>query len=268
VASRRVAIVLAYLNLLADIRELGNFGIYVIMFFDILKTFCKFIPVLLVFLVAFGLGFHQLIGTWEPGASSFQSQMSTFAKTLVMMTGEFEFDGLFYGDEEQPYFTLTMILFVVFVVIMTIIVMNLLIGLAVDDIKGVQDQAVLNRLAMQVQTALEAERMLPVFILRKKIKQFELIKKGKKQWWHLFTDIVSSRNIFSENQGANVDVTLQDVADKQEKMDETMQRLRSEVRSMAAESEKMREILLAFAERQSGMAEAFDDDHRESWNSP
>ena len=59
-----VAIVLAYLNLLADIRELGNFGIYVIMFFDILKTFCKFIPVLLVFLVAFGLGFHQLIERW------------------------------------------------------------------------------------------------------------------------------------------------------------------------------------------------------------
>ena len=32
----------------------------------------------------------------------------------------------------------------------TIIVMNLLIGLAVDDIKAVQDQAVLKRLAMQV----------------------------------------------------------------------------------------------------------------------
>ena len=149
-----VAIVLAYLNLLADIRELGNFGIYVIMFFDILKTFCKFIPVLLVFLVAFGLGFHQLIGTWaldvENGASPYQKEGSTFVKTLVMMTGEFEFDGLFYGEVEQPYFNLTMILFVVFVVIMTIIVMNLLIGLAVDDIKGVQDQAVLNRLAMQV----------------------------------------------------------------------------------------------------------------------
>ena len=53
----------------------------------------------------------------------------------------------------------------------------------------------------------------------------------------------------------------------QEKMDETMQRLRSEVRSMAAESEKMRDILLAFAERQSGIT-VLDDDHRESWNSP
>ena len=37
----------------------------------------------------------------------------------------------------------------------TIIVMNLLIGLAVDDIKGVQDQAVLKRLAMQVREQLK-----------------------------------------------------------------------------------------------------------------
>ena len=54
----------------------------------------------------------------------------------------------------------------------------------------------------------------------------------------------------------------------QDKMDEEMQRLRSDVRSMAAESEKIREILLVFAERQSGIAEVLDDDHRESWNSP
>ena len=54
----------------------------------------------------------------------------------------------------------------------------------------------------------------------------------------------------------------------QDKMDEEMQRLRSDVRAMAAESEKIREILLAFAERQSGIADVLDDDHRESWNAP
>ena len=53
-----------------------------------------------------------------------------------------------------------------------------------------------------------------------------------------------------------------------DKMDEEMRRLRSDVRSMVGESEKIREILLAFAERQSGIAEVLDDDHREAWNSP
>ena len=33
---------------------------------------------------------------------------------------------------------------------MTILIMNLLVGLAVDDIKLVQEQAVLKRMAMQV----------------------------------------------------------------------------------------------------------------------
>ena len=156
------AIVLAWLNLLGDVRELPHFGIYVIMFLDICKTFLKFVPVLILFLMAFSLGFHQLTNTWLPGESPYEIFRTTFVKVLVMMTGEFEFDALFFTDRHpQPYQTLTMMLFVLFVVMMTIIVMNLLIGLAVDDIKGVQDQAILKRLAMQVRdiTQLTSNRL-------------------------------------------------------------------------------------------------------------
>ena len=41
-------------------------------------------------------------------------------------------------------------LFVFFMFGMSVIVMNMFVGLAVDDIKGVQERAVLQRLAMQV----------------------------------------------------------------------------------------------------------------------
>ena len=54
-------VVLAWLNLLGDVRQLPFLGIYVIMFFDILKTFLKFAIVFLIFIVAFGLGFHVLL---------------------------------------------------------------------------------------------------------------------------------------------------------------------------------------------------------------
>ena len=40
--------------------------------------------------------------------------------------------------------------FIIFVITMPIIIMNLLVGLAVDDIKTVQENAVLQRVAMQV----------------------------------------------------------------------------------------------------------------------
>lgn len=44
---------------------------------------------------------------------------------------------------------------------------SLKVGLAVDDIKTVQDNAVLSRLAMQVTLNLDVERMLPDFIRRR-----------------------------------------------------------------------------------------------------
>ena len=41
------------------------------------------------------------------------------------------------------------------------------VGLAVDDIKAVQEQASLKRLAMTVQLVLDVESMLPDFVLRR-----------------------------------------------------------------------------------------------------
>ncbi len=89
-------VTLAWLNLLGDIRQLPYLGIYVIMFFDILKTFLRFSVVFLVFVVAFGLGFHLLLINQTPFATVSRSLL----KTTVMMTGEFEFEGIF----ENPQF--------------------------------------------------------------------------------------------------------------------------------------------------------------------
>ena len=71
------------------------------------------------------------------------------------MIGEFEFVGLFWEtsdtDDHRVYYNvISVILFMVFLILITIIIMNLLVGLAVDDIKGVQDKAALKRLAMHV----------------------------------------------------------------------------------------------------------------------
>ncbi len=70
-----------------------------------------------------------------------------------MMIGEFEFEAIFFPKENLAFPISTTLLFILFLVIMAIIIMNLLVGLAVDDIKAVQEQAVLKRLAMQVRRA-------------------------------------------------------------------------------------------------------------------
>jgi hypothetical protein len=79
----------------------------------------------------------------------FHNVRRSMLKTTIMMIGEYDFDNLFYGADIQYRFV-TSILFSIFALCMTILVMNLLIGLAVDDIKGVQEKAALTRLAMTV----------------------------------------------------------------------------------------------------------------------
>ena len=74
-------------------------------------------------------------------------------KTGVMMIGEFEYTSIFFENENVPsgsWRSVTLFFFVVFAIVMSIIIMNLLVGLAVDDIKAVQDTAALQRMAMQV----------------------------------------------------------------------------------------------------------------------
>ena len=57
-------------------------------------------------------------------------------------------------DAINFYHNTMYIMFVIFVITMTIIVSNMLVGLAVDDIKAVQDTAVLQRQALKIKLAL------------------------------------------------------------------------------------------------------------------
>ena len=76
-----------------------------------------------------------------------------------MMLGEIDFADVFannvsYSGIERtahlPYPTFPLLLFILFVFAMSIVVVNLLVGLAVDDIKEIADNAALVRLAMQI----------------------------------------------------------------------------------------------------------------------
>ena len=95
----------------------------------------------------------------------FKDTFGSLIKTYVMMIGEFEYEGMiipvtkerFYAElldlldyENDTFVGYTALLFVVFVIIMSIIIMNLLTGLAVDDIQSIAENAELKKLSMQV----------------------------------------------------------------------------------------------------------------------
>ena len=122
------------------------------MFIDVSYTFLKVSGVVILFIAAFSLGFNVLLSNQE----YFSTVVFATIKTLIMTSGEMEYDNLFFDNQDWnkletvPYMNTTKILFVMFVIIMPIIIMNLLVGLAVDDIKTVQQNAALKRIAMQV----------------------------------------------------------------------------------------------------------------------
>ena len=131
------------------------------MFIDVSYTFLKVSGVVILFITAFSLGFNVLLSNQE----YFSTVVFATIKTLIMTSGEMEYDNLFFDNQDWnkletvPYMNTTKILFVMFVIIMPIIIMNLLVGLAVDDIKTVQQNAVLKRIAMQVTMQLLANNV-------------------------------------------------------------------------------------------------------------
>lgn len=72
-------------------------------------------------------------------------------KTFVMMIGEFDYEGIFDQDlGDLPFQYYSIFLFIAFVLVMSIVVTNLLVGLAVDDIQQIQENAELHQLSMNV----------------------------------------------------------------------------------------------------------------------
>ncbi|EFP08525.1 CRE-TRPA-1 protein [Caenorhabditis remanei] len=211
-----LCIFFGWINLLFMVRKMPRFGIFVVMFVDIVKTFFRFFPVFVLFIIAFSSSFYVILQNRPEFSTIFLSPL----KTTVMMIGEFEFTGVFHGDETlhsekmfgPAHNAVACALFFFFCIIMTILLMNLLVGLAVDDIKGVQEKAELKRLAMQVDLVLQIEASIHIFITRMKkyptnryatFPAGKLHKSGLAAWWTNF------RKRFGLNASSDSDMDMQ-----------------------------------------------------------
>eukprot|EP00116_Pleurobrachia_bachei_P009688 sb/3469950/ len=91
---------------------------------------------------------------------AYRNEPLALLRTFIMMTGEFEFDSYFYSLTDLHYPESTVITFIIFVIIVPIVFMNLLVGLAVDDIKAVYDDAELQRTIMKIDLIFQVESLL------------------------------------------------------------------------------------------------------------
>ena len=99
------------------------------------------------FIVAFGMAFYVL----RPDDEGFTSIHNSLLTTFVMMTGELDYRDTFL--EDGPTFVYThgqRILFVVFLIVVTITIMNLLTGLAVGDTSAILKRSKVEKLRYKV----------------------------------------------------------------------------------------------------------------------
>lgn len=156
-----VVIFLVWLELMMLVGRFPIFGLYVQMFTKVAANFAKFLMAYICLIVAFALSFCVLFPNYRP----FSVPISLL-KTIVMMSGELEFENIFYGDEEPKYPT-AHIMFMMFVLLITIILTNLMAGLAVNDIRGLQASAGLDRLSRQAELVSRLESLFFSKVLRR-----------------------------------------------------------------------------------------------------
>jgi len=158
------AVFLSWMVLLLFIQKIPRLGIFVVMFTDVMWTFAQFLFVFIFFIFGFAFSFTILMGNQLVFTNWYESLITV----TVMTIGELDYGSKFF--ESDNYFQVlyskqcSFVLFSIFLIMMTIIIMNLLVGLAVGDIIQVQEHATLERLSMQVDSSLEVEFGIPAFM--------------------------------------------------------------------------------------------------------
>ncbi len=118
---------------------LRKISLLCIMLFHVMYNVCIFLPIYLILILTFSGTFHMVFQLQDP----FSQFGYAIMKTVVMTIGEFEFKDMFFEETEKPLmsYTFSFILLSAFLVIMTISTMNLLISMAVSEIKTLQEDS-------------------------------------------------------------------------------------------------------------------------------
>lgn len=128
-----VTIFFCWLELMMIIGRFPTFGLYVQMFTTVSLNFATFLMAYSCLLIAFGLAFSVLFSNYP----SFHLPAG-LVKTVMMMSGELEYEDIFYNNcsnSQIQYLFTAHGMFLIFVLLVTVILTNLLVGLAVSDIQ-------------------------------------------------------------------------------------------------------------------------------------
>ena len=138
-------VVLAWLLLTSILGRFPGIGIYVLMVQTVARDVVGFLLIYSIILLAFALGFHLVLAS--PGH---RTPFASFVATLAMMYGEIDFASNF-SDDTVTHHGITELLFILFLLLVGIIIMNLLVGLSISNISTIFQSSGITRLRQTVE---------------------------------------------------------------------------------------------------------------------
>ena len=164
-----VALLCAWVSLNLFSRYFDVFGIYTIMFYDLLMRITKAIMVGLYYIIGFGLIIYILIGDETIFKSPSLAVYNTFFAAFLGGLNHFEFLEKKEKEESFMYRKSTYTIILLMTVVLTITMVNLLIGISVGHIGNIQKDALLHQAKLKILLFLELDPNIPRFLKRKAI---------------------------------------------------------------------------------------------------
>ncbi|XP_063779984.1 transient receptor potential cation channel subfamily A member 1 isoform X2 [Pseudophryne corroboree] len=178
------AVFSSWVNFLIYLQRFETYGIYIVMFWEILRTLVRIVVLFFFLILAFGLSFFVILYPQTTFSNPYLALMQTF----TMMLGDINYqDGFLQPmlEKQLEYPFLTYVHLIIFTLLIPILLMNLLIGLAVGDIAEVQRNAALKRIAMQVSLHTNLEKKLPYWFLKRVDQVSSIVYPNRPRIWGL-----------------------------------------------------------------------------------
>ncbi|KAM4688925.1 transient receptor potential cation channel subfamily A member 1 [Discoglossus pictus] len=248
------AVFTSWVNFLIYLQRFESFGIYIVMFWEILRTLLRIVVLFFFLLLGFALSFFVLLYPQTTFSSPYFALMQTF----TMMLGDINYhDGFLHPliDDQIAYPFLTFVHLIVFTLLIPILLMNLLIGLAVGDIAEVQRNAALKRIAMQVSLHTSLEKKLPYWFLKRVDQEKITVYPNRPRIWGI--NINSSvLTYFLNCEDWKSDISADDTT-----MELEMSKQKTRLKELSTAMEKQHELIKLIIQKMEIVSEAEDEDN-------
>ncbi|KAM4705765.1 transient receptor potential cation channel subfamily A member 1 [Rhinophrynus dorsalis] len=244
----------SWVNFLIYLQRFESFGIYVVMFWEILRTLLRIVFVFFFLLLAFGLSFFVLLYPQTTFSSPYFALMQTF----TMMLGDINYQEGFLDpllEDQIAYPVLTFLHLILFTLLIPILFMNLLIGLAVGDIAEVQRNASLKRIAMQVSLHTSLEKKLPYWLLKRVDKVKITVYPNKPRIW----GVALNSSILTYFL-ASCDDFKPEVPSNDETMELELWKQKNRLKDLSTVIQKQHELIKLIIQKMEIVSEAEDED--------